>query len=129
MARQLVRSGSPYEEIVGFSRAVRLGNHVAVAGTGPIGENGVSVAPGDAGAQARRCYQIIQAALEEVGARLEHVVRTRTFLTNIDDWQAVAQVRGEYFRAIKPVETIVQVTRFVDPEWLVELEVDAIIDD
>ena len=128
MARQLISSGSPYEEIVGLSRAVRVGNIIAVGGTAPIGPDGKTVGTGDPAVQARRCFEIIKAALEEGGAALEDVVRTRTLLKRIDDWEAVARVWGEYFGDIRPVDTIVQVTTFVDPDWLLEIEVDAVID-
>jgi enamine deaminase RidA (YjgF/YER057c/UK114 family) len=127
--RQLVSSGSPYEPKVGISRAVRAGPVVAVSGTAPLGPDGRTVAPGDAGAQARRCLEIIQAALEQAGASLRHVVRTRTLLTRIEDWQAVAAVHGEFFRDIRPANTVMQVVRFIDPEWLVEMEADAVVDD
>ena len=129
MARKRVSSNSPFEDVIGFSRAVRAGNLVVVGGTAPIGPDGKTVAPGDAEAQARRCLEIIEAALLEAGARLDHVVRTRLLLKDIDDWQAVVRARADYFREVKPVDTIVQVTRFIDPEWLVEFEVDAVIDD
>lgn len=128
MARQLISSGSPYEPIVGFSRAVRVGNIVTVGGTAPLDSDGNTVAPGDPAGQARRCIEIIKAALEQAGASLEDVVRTRVLLTRIEDWEAVARVRGEYFRDIRPVDTIMQVTRFVDPDWLIEMEADAVID-
>ena len=128
MSRQLISSGSPYERIVGFSRAVRVGNFIAVGGTAPLGPDGKTVAPGDPAAQARRCIEIIRAALEEAGASLEDVVRTRVFLKRIEDWEEVARVRGEYFRQIRPVDTIMQITTFIDPEWLVEMEADAIVD-
>ncbi len=128
MVRKLIPSGSPYEEIVGLSRAVRVGNYITVAGTAPIGEDRKTVTPGNAAEQARRCFEIIKAALEKAGSGMGDVVRTRTLLTNIDDWEAVAHVRGEYFRAIRPVDTIMQVTRFINPEWLVEIEADAVID-
>ena len=127
--RKLVSSGSPYEPKVGISRAVRVGPIVTVSGTAPLGPDGRTVAPGDAGAQARRCLEIIAAALESAGASLKHVVRTRTLLTRIEDWEAVAAVHGEFFRAVRPANTIMQVGRFIDPEWLVELEADAVIDD
>ena len=127
MERKLVSSGSPYEAIIGFSRAVRVGPFVAVGGTAPIGTDGKTVAPGDAGAQARRCLEIIRQALENAGASLSDVVRTRVMLKHIEDWQAVARARAEYFREIRPVDTVVQVAGFIDPEWLVELEVDAVI--
>ena len=128
MARQLVSSGSPYESVVGFSRAVRVGNFIAVGGTAPLGSNGETVAPGDAAEQARRCIEIIKGALEEAGASLNDVVRTRVLLKRIEDWEAVAKVRGEYFKAIRPVDTIMQITTFINADWLVEIEADAVID-
>jgi enamine deaminase RidA (YjgF/YER057c/UK114 family) len=127
--RKLVSSGSPYEPKVGISRAVRAGNVVTVSGTAPLGPDGRTVGKGDAAIQARRCLQIIAAALEAAGASLRYVVRTRTLLTRIDDWQAVAAVHGEFFSDIRPANTIMQVTRFIDPDWLVEFEADAVIDD
>ncbi|MCR4338376.1 MAG: RidA family protein [Gemmatimonadaceae bacterium] len=127
--RKLVSSGSPYEPRVGISRAVRAGSIVTVAGTAPLGPDGRTVAVGDAGAQARRCIEIVAAALEAAGASLRHVVRTRILLTRIEDWQAVAGVHGEFFRDIRPVNTIMQVSRFIDPDWLVEIEADAVVDD
>lgn len=128
MARTRISSGSPYESIVGFSRAVRVGNHVSVGGTAPIGPDGKTVAAGDAAAQTERCIEIIREALEKAGAGLKDVVRTRLLLKDIRDWEAVASVKGKYFRDIRPVDTIMQVTTFIDPDWLVEIEVDAIID-
>jgi len=127
--RKLVSSGSPYEPKVGISRAVRAGRVVTVSGTAPLGPDGKTVGKGDAALQARRCLQIIAAALEAAGASLRHVVRTRTLLTRIDGWQAVAAVHGEFFGDIRPANTIMQITRFIDPDWLVELEADAVIDD
>lgn len=127
--RKRVSSGSPYEPKVGISRAVRAGRFVTVSGTAPLGPDGRTVAPGDAGAQARRCLEIIAAALEEAGASLGHVVRTRILLTRIEDWETVAAVHGEFFGEVRPANTVVQVTRFIDPEWLVEIEADAVIDD
>jgi enamine deaminase RidA (YjgF/YER057c/UK114 family) len=100
---------------------------VAVAGTAPLGPDGKTVAPGDPAAQARRCFEISRIALEQLGARLEDVVRTRILLTRIDDWRAVAEVHGEFFRDIRPVNTTMQVARFIDPDWLVETEVDAVV--
>jgi enamine deaminase RidA (YjgF/YER057c/UK114 family) len=127
MSRTLVSSGSPFEPKIGFSRAVRVGNSVTVSGTAPM-KDGKLVGKGDAAAQTRRCLEIIAAALEQAGAALRHVTRTRLMLTNMDDWQAVAAVHGEFFGAIRPANTVVQVSRFIDPDWLVEIEVDAIID-
>ena len=126
---QLVSSGSPYEPRVGISRAVRAGPLLVVSGTAPLGPDGRTVGVGDAGAQARRCLEIIQGALESAGASLADVVRTRILLTRIQDWEAVARAHGEVFREIRPANTIMQVTRFIDPDWLVEIEADAIVPD
>jgi len=128
-ARRNVSSGSPYEPLIGISRAVRIGPIVAVAGTAPIGPDGATVGKGDAAAQARRCLEISRDALREAGADLAHVIRTRFLLTRIEDWRAVAEVHGEFFRDVRPVNTIVQVSRFIDPDWLVETEVDAVLPD
>jgi enamine deaminase RidA (YjgF/YER057c/UK114 family) len=124
--RKLISSGSPYEPKVGISRAVRVGDVIAISGTAPLGPDGRTIGSGDATAQARRCLEIIAAALENAGASLKDVVRTRILLVRIEDWQAVAAVHGEVFGDIRPANTIMQVSRFIDPEWLVELEVDAI---
>ena len=126
--RQLISSGSPFEPKVGMSRAVRVGTMVSVAGTAPLGPDGRTVSPGNAAAQARRCLEIISAALEGAGTSLREVVRTRILLTRIEDWQAVAAVHGEFFRDIRPATTVMQVSRFIDPEWLVEIEADAVLD-
>jgi enamine deaminase RidA (YjgF/YER057c/UK114 family) len=125
--RKNVSTGSPYEPVVGLSRAVRIGNIVAVAGTAPLGPDGKTVGAGDPRAQARRCFAISQAALEQLGARLQDVIRTRILLTRIEDWKAVAEVHGEFFRDIRPVNTIMQVNCFIDPDWLIETEVDAVV--
>jgi enamine deaminase RidA (YjgF/YER057c/UK114 family) len=127
--RKLVSSGSPFEPVIGFSRAVRAGSIVSVAGTAPIGPDRKTVGVGDPGAQARRCLETIAAALEQAGAELRHVVRTRILLTRIEDWEAVGAVHGEFFREIRPANTTMQVSRFIDPDWLVEIEVDAVVDD
>jgi enamine deaminase RidA (YjgF/YER057c/UK114 family) len=127
--RKLISSGSPYEPRVGISRAVRVGNVIAVSGTAPLGPDGRTLGVGNAGAQARRCLEIIAVALEKAGASLRHVVRTRTLLVRIEDWEAVASVHGEFFGQIRPANTIMQVSRFIDPDWLVEFEADAIVDD
>ena len=127
--RKLVSSGSPYEARAGFSRAVRAGAIVSVAGTAPIGPDGLTVGRGDAAAQARRCLEIIAAALEDAGAELRHVVRTRILLTRIEEWPAVGNVHGEYFRNLRPACTVAQVAGLIDPEWLVEIEADAVVDD
>jgi enamine deaminase RidA (YjgF/YER057c/UK114 family) len=126
--RRLISSGSPYEPQVGISRAVRVGSIIAVSGTAPLGPDGKTVGQGDPAAQARRCLDIIKEALERAGSSLDQVVRTRTLLTRIDDWQAVAAVHGEYFGAIRPANTIMQIGRFIDPEWLIEFEADEVIE-
>jgi enamine deaminase RidA (YjgF/YER057c/UK114 family) len=127
--RQLVSTGSPFEPIVGISRAVRIGRLIAVTGTAPLGSDGKTVAVGDAAAQARRCLEIIRNALEKLGSHLDHVYRTRILLTRIEDWERVARVHGEYFRDIRPANTIMQVARFIDADWLVEIEADAWVDE
>jgi len=123
--RQRVSSGSPYEPIIGFSRAVRVGDHISVGGTAPIWEDG-SCDP-DPAAQARRCLAIIEAALVEAGAALTDVVRTRTYLLTRDDWEAVGRVHGAVFGDVRPASTMIVVSGFIDPRWKVEFEADAII--
>jgi enamine deaminase RidA (YjgF/YER057c/UK114 family) len=125
--RQSVSSGSPYEPVVGISRAVRIGQFIAVSGTAPLDPDGKTVAVGDAEKQARRCLEIAQEALEKLGASLKDVIRTRILLARIDDWEKVARVHGEFFSQIGPVSTVMQVSRFVDRDWLVEIEVDAVV--
>ena len=125
--RRNVSTGSPYEPVIGMSRAVRIGNVVAVSGTAPIGPDGKTVGVGDPAAQARRCFEISKIALEKLGAGPGNVIRTRIMLARIDDWRAVAEIHGEFFRDVRPVNTIVQVARFIDPDWLVETEIDAVI--
>ena len=124
--RRNVSTGSPYEPIIGLSRAVRVGSTIAVAGTAPLDANGRTVAPGDVAAQTRRCFEIALAAVEQLGATKADVIRTRIILTRIEDWRAAGEVHGEFFRDVRPVNTTMQVTRFVDPDWLVEVEVDAV---
>jgi enamine deaminase RidA (YjgF/YER057c/UK114 family) len=126
--RQLISSGSPYEPQIGISRAVRVGSVVAVSGTAPLGPDGRTVAVGDPAGQARRCLEIIKQALERAGASLDQVVRTRTLLTRIEDWQAVGSVHGEFFGAIRPANTVMQVSCFIDRDWLVEFEADAVVE-
>ena len=125
-ARRLVSSGSPFEPMIGFSRAVVDGHHVSVSGTAPVLADGADP-PGDAYGQARRVLQIILGALAEAGARPEDVVRTRTFLLRQEDWEDVARAHGEVFSSIRPASTMLVVTGFLDPRWLVEIEADAIL--
>ena len=126
--RELISNGNPMEGIVGFSRAVRVGPFISIGGTAPVDAEGKTVGLGDVAAQTRQCIEVIKAALEQAGSGLQHVVRTRIILTNIDNWKAAIDVRKEYFREIRPVDTIIAVDRFVNPEWLIEIEADAVID-
>ena len=121
-----VSSGSPYEPVIGFSRAVRAGNIVAVGGT-TAGSGGKMVGIGDPAAQTRAILEIIAKALEDAGAHLEDVIRTRIYLTDIDHWEAVGRVHGDVFGEIRPASSVLQVTRFINPDWLVEIEADAVV--
>jgi len=123
--RRNVPSGSPYEPVIGFSRAVRVGDRVLAAGTAPVWPDGSC--PDDPEAQARRCLEIILAALREVGAGPEHVVRTRVYLTRADDWQAVGRAHGAVFRDVRPASTMVVVQALLDPRWRVEIEAEAVV--
>ena len=129
MSRKLVSSGSYLEPVIGFSRAVRVGNIVMVGGTAPIKAEGGTAAVGDVHGQTRRCLEIIAKALSDAGSSLEHVTRTRIILTDIALWEDAARAHAEAFASIRPVTTLMQVTAFVDPDWLVEIEVDAVIPD
>src|SRR5258706_4289615 len=129
MTRTLVPSTSPYAPIIAFSRAVRVGNYIAVGGTAPIDANGKTVGVDDPAAQTRQCLETIKAALEQAGASLSDVVRTRMLLTRIEDWHQIAKVRGEYFKDIRPVDTVLEGNGFINREWLIEIEVDAVADE
>ena len=126
--RRLVSSGSPYEPLIGFSRAVALGHHVVVSGTAPVMPDGADP-PGDAYGQAKRIIEIIAAALTEADASLQDVVRTRTYLLRSEDWEGAARAHAEAFAHVRPASTMVVVDGFLDPRWLVEMEADAILPD
>ena len=126
--RKLVSSGSYLEPIIGFSRAVRVSNIVAVGGTAPIAAGGGTAAKGDVYGQAKRCFEIIGKALDDAGASFADVVRTRVILTNIALWNEASKAHAEIFKDIRPVTTVMAVTAFVDPDWLIEIEVDAVVD-
>ncbi|GAB1515208.1 RidA family protein [Actinophytocola sp. KF-1] len=126
-SRRLVSSGSPLEPEIGFSRAVRSGPYVCVAGTAPIAEGGGTAGAGDVYAQSVRCLDIAEEALRQAGASLADVVRTRVLLTDITRWREAARAHAERFADVRPACTVVEVSRFVDPEWLVEFELDAVV--
>ena len=122
MTRKNITGGSPFEPIIGFSRAVRVGNTVHVAGTGPVGADNE-----DAAGQTRRIFAIAEKALAEAGATWSDVVRTRMYLTHVEDWEAVGRVHGEFFGQIRPAATMVVVAALLNPNWRVEIEFDAVL--
>jgi len=126
MERRLIASGSPFEPVIGFSRAVVDGHHVVVSGTAPVMPDG-GEPPADAYGQSKRVLEIIVAALAEAGAGPEHVVRTRTYLTDATDWEAAGRAHGEVFAEVRPASTMIVVSGFLDPRWVVEMEADAVL--
>jgi enamine deaminase RidA (YjgF/YER057c/UK114 family) len=127
MTRQNLSSGSYLEPIIGFSRLVKMGNQIFIGGTAPIGVDGKCHGVGDIEAQTRRCFEIAEASLAQVDATFSDVVRTRLILTDMFLWETAAKVHGEIFGQIRPVTTVMAVTGFVDPDWLIEIEVDAVV--
>jgi enamine deaminase RidA (YjgF/YER057c/UK114 family) len=128
MLRKLVSSGSYLEPEIGFSRAVRVGQLIAVAGTAPIAAAGGTAAPGDLYGQTIRCLEIISRAISEAGGTIEQVIRTRIMLMDISKWRDAARAHGEFFREVRPACTFVQVSGFIDPAWLVEIEADCVLE-
>jgi len=124
-----VNSGSPFESTIGFSRAVRIGPFVAVSGTAPIAADGSVACPGDAYGQTLRCLEIISAAISEAGLGLDSVIRTRVFLTDISRWEEAARAHGEVFADIRPASTFVEAKGLINPEWLVEIEADCVVEE
>ena len=127
MSRKLISSGSPYEESIGFSRAVRVGNTISVSGTAPIQPDGSTASPGHAYGQTKRCLEIIKKAIEDAGGKLSDVVRTRILVTDMSRWEDIGKAHGEFFHDIKPAATMVEVKGLVRDDWLVEIEADCII--
>ena len=128
MNRKNISNGAPWEEVVGYSRAVRVGNHVFVSGTAAVDADGNVVGKGNPYAQTIYICKKIRTALEQAGASLKHVVRTRIYVVNIHDWEHIGKAHGEYFGAIRPATAMIEVNALISPEMLVEIEAEAIID-
>jgi enamine deaminase RidA (YjgF/YER057c/UK114 family) len=128
MTRKNVTYNQPLEKEIGFSRAARIGNIIAVTGTAPISEDGSVSSPGDVYGQAKRCLEIIKDVVEQSGGKLENIIRTRIFLKDINQWKKAAKAHGEYFSKIQPACTFVEVSGFINPEWLIEIEADAVLE-
>ena len=129
MTRQTISSGSPLEEPIGFSRAARVGNAIAVAGTAPIAPDGSTACVGDVYGQTAYCLSIVRSAIAQAGGCLEDVIRTRIMLTDISLWEEAAKAHGEFFSDIRPACTFVEVSAFIKEDWLVEVEADCVVQD
>jgi enamine deaminase RidA (YjgF/YER057c/UK114 family) len=128
MVKKQISSGSPFETPIGFSRAVRVDNVIAISGTAAIGPDGTTKFPGDMYQQTKYCIEIMKKAIEKAGGKLENIIRTRIFLKDISKWEDAARAHGEFFSIIKPTCTFVEVSRFIREDWLVETEADCIIE-
>jgi len=129
MSKSRVSTGTKWEGIVGYSRAIRLGNHIEISGTVAVDESGRVVGKGDPAAQAEYIFEKVEKVLGKLGASLYDVIRTRMYVMNIDDWEPVGRVHGEYFSEIKPATSMVEVSALIGPEYLVEVEVSALLND
>lgn len=128
MSKKRISSGAEWEDKVGYSRAVVAGKHIFVSGTTAMGEDGEVIGKGDIYLQTKQCILIIEKALKEAGTTLENVVRTRTFITNIDEWEGFGKAHQEFFGDIKPAATLVEVSKLIHPDLMVEMEVDAVVE-
>ena len=127
MIKKNLSTGSALEQTIGFSRAVRIGNHIVVSGTAPLNQDGTTACPGDLYGQAKMCFTIMKMAIETMGGTMDEVIRTRIYLKNIKDWKKAAKAHGELFSEIQPACTFVEVNGFIDSEWLIETEADCML--